>query len=66
VIPFVDVAREHGKGIFILDKTSNPSSGELQDEKLDSGLMVSERMADLIAQWCEGSEGERGYDYNES
>lgn len=29
--PFVDVCREHGKGIFILVKTSNPSSGELQD-----------------------------------
>ena len=29
--PFVEVCKEHGKGIFILVKTSNPSSGELQD-----------------------------------
>ena len=50
VRPFVDVAKKYGKGIFVLDKTSNSSSGELQDETLESGLMVSERMADLIAE----------------
>ena len=32
--PFVDVCREYGKGIFILVKTSNPSSGELQDRSV--------------------------------
>ncbi len=31
VRPFVDVARRHDKGVFVLVKTSNPSSGELQD-----------------------------------
>lgn len=33
--PFVDVCKEHGKGIFILAKTSNPSSGDLQDRLIE-------------------------------
>lgn len=33
--PFVDVSKEHGKGIFVLVKTSNPSSGEFQDRLVD-------------------------------
>ena len=33
--PFVEVSREFGKGIFILVKTSNPSSGELQDRLIE-------------------------------
>ena len=34
VKPFVDVCKEYDKGIFVLVKTSNPSSGEFQDQKL--------------------------------
>ncbi|GEM_PF-4391 len=33
--PFVNVCRTYGKGVFILDKTSNPSSGELQDRLVE-------------------------------
>ena len=62
VAPFVEDVKAYQKGIFVLDKTSNPSSGELQDLVLEeSKLMVSERMAQMIDKWGEGTEGERGY-----
>ena len=35
VKPFIDVCREEKKGIFVLVKTSNPSSGEFQDRLID-------------------------------
>ncbi len=35
LLPFVDVCKNHGKGIFILTKTSNPSAGELQDRLIN-------------------------------
>ena len=46
VKPFV----RDGTGIFVLVKTSNPSSGELQDQRTDSGP-VMEIMANLVAGW---------------
>jgi orotidine-5'-phosphate decarboxylase len=62
VAPFVEDVKAYQKGIFILDKTSNPSSGDLQDLVLkESDLKVSEKMAQLIDKWGEGTEGERGY-----
>ena len=45
---------ETGKMIFVLAKTSNPSSGELQDRKLDDGTTVYETMARLTAKWSSG------------
>lgn len=35
VKPFIDVCKQENKGLFILVKTSNPSSGEFQDQKID-------------------------------
>lgn len=59
--PFVDKAHEHGTGLFVLVKTSNPGSGQLQDLKLESGLTVYQHMADLVAQWGQDLVGESGY-----
>ncbi|MCD6523338.1 MAG: orotidine-5'-phosphate decarboxylase [Candidatus Diapherotrites archaeon] len=59
--PFVDNIKEHGRGCFILVKTSNKSSGELQDLKLQDGNTVYEKMAQLVNQWGEGTEGTLGY-----
>ena len=59
--PFVRMAYEHGTGLFVLVKTSNPGSGQLQDLKLDSGLMVYQHMADLVAGWGQELIGESGY-----
>lgn len=58
--PFVTSCKEYNKGIFILSKTSNPSSVDIQDEKID-GKPVYERVGELINLWGEGTEGELGY-----
>jgi len=55
--PFMDVAAQHGKGVFVLVKTSNPSSGELQDLEVE-GEPIFERMARLVDGWdCEAVVG---------
>ncbi len=59
--PFFRRVREDGKGVFILVKTSNPSSAELQDQVLGSGKTVFEHVADAVNAWGEGTEGARGY-----
>ncbi len=48
--PFVDVCREEKKGIFILVKTSNPSSGEFQDRIID-GRPLYEWVGEKVAEW---------------
>ncbi|MBQ3378580.1 MAG: orotidine-5'-phosphate decarboxylase [Clostridia bacterium] len=60
ITPFVEACREHKKSIFVLVKTSNPSSGELQDKKI-GGDAVYEVMADMVNGWGEGLIGESGY-----
>ena len=45
VKPFIEDCKKYNKGLFILVKTSNPSSGELQDVKLESGEEVYTRVA---------------------
>ena len=61
ITPFLELCKKYGKGIFILVKTSNPSSGELQDLRLDSGERIYERMADMVSCWSEGFFGDSGY-----
>ncbi len=51
--PFIKVCREEKKGIFVLVKTSNPSSGEVQDRMVD-GRPLYEIMGEQVARW--GSE----------
>lgn len=48
-------------GIFVLVKTSNPSSGEFQDMKFGSGASLSQTMAAAVRQWNEPTIGESGY-----
>lgn len=50
VKPFVDVCREEDRGIFVLVKTSNPSSGEFQDQLVD-GRPVYELVAEKVVEW---------------
>ena len=52
VIPFIDVCKEENKGLFILVKTSNPSSGEFQDQLVD-GKPLYELVGEKVAQWGE-------------
>ena len=53
VKPFLDVAKENDKAIFVLVKTSNPSSCEFQDLKLENGKKVYEVVADKVKEWGE-------------
>lgn len=50
VKPFVDVCCQEDKGIFVLVKTSNPSSGEFQDRLID-GRPLYELVADKVVEW---------------
>ena len=52
VKPFIDVCKEEKKGLFILVKTSNPSSGEFQDRQID-GRPLYELVGEKVAQWGE-------------
>ncbi|MDR1563828.1 MAG: orotidine-5'-phosphate decarboxylase [Oscillospiraceae bacterium] len=58
--PLLDICKGKDKGIFVLVKTSNPSSGELQD-KLIEGKSVYEIMGEHCKQWGEDSIGKHGY-----
>lgn len=58
--PLIKVCQNHGKGIFVLVKTSNPSSGELQDIKINDQT-VYETMASLCDKWGEALPGKHGY-----
>ena len=59
--PFIEDCKKYNKGIFILVKTSNPSSGELQDKKIVDGQEVYKEVAKLVEQWGEELRGENGY-----
>ncbi|MBE5781358.1 MAG: orotidine-5'-phosphate decarboxylase [Clostridiales bacterium] len=62
VLPFVDVCKAYDKGIFVLVKTSNPGSGELQDKHLEEHeATVYEVMGDMVKQWGSDTVGETGY-----
>lgn len=61
VLPFIDVCKEEKKGLFILVKTSNPSSGEFQDQKID-GTPLYELVGRKVAEWGEMCMGEN-YSY---
>ena len=50
VKPFMDICKEEKKGIFVLVKTSNPSSGEFQDRVID-GRPLYELVGEKVAQW---------------
>ena len=62
VKPFLKVCKEEKKGIFVLVKTSNPSSGELQDRLVD-GKPVYELVGEQVAAWGEECMGGGAYSY---
>jgi len=61
VKPVLNVCKEFDKGMFILVKTSNPSSGELQDRILDDGKTVYRTMGDMCENWGSEIMGQYGY-----
>jgi len=63
VQPFLDIARDEGKGIFVLVRTSNPSAATIQDVATQDGRKLHELIAAQVAQWAaeSGTVGEKGY-----
>ena len=61
VKPFIDVCKEEKKGIFVLVKTSNPSSGEFQDRMIE-GRPLYEWVGEKVAAWGEECMGDE-YSY---
>ncbi len=61
ITPFIDNCKKYGKGIFVLVKTSNSSSGEIQDVITSSGATVSESIAEYVCRAAESCIGEYGY-----
>ncbi|MCI6497734.1 orotidine-5'-phosphate decarboxylase [Lachnospiraceae bacterium HCP1S3_C3] len=59
--PFIDVCKEEKKGLFILVKTSNKSSGEFQDKLID-GRPLYEIVGEHVAKWGEEHMGDK-YSY---
>ena len=60
VAPFVATAASHGKGVFVLVRTSNASARDFQDLVAD-GKPVYRHVADALAGWAEPHRGESGY-----
>ena len=58
--PYIGNCNEYDKGLFVLVKTSNPNSGEIQDLVVE-GEKIYERVGKLVAGWGEKSMGEIGY-----
>ena len=61
VQPFINDCKKYNKGIFVLVKTSNPSSGELQDKQIEGGEKIYIEVAKLVEQWGKDLIGENGY-----
>lgn len=61
--PLLETCRARDKGIFVLVKTSNPSSGELQDRVCD-GRPVYELMGSMCEEWGKGCPGNTEYGYS--
>ena len=59
--PLLEVCGQEDKGIFVLVKTSNPSSGELQDKPLANGNTVYRAMGAMCEGWGEKLPGKYGY-----
>ena len=59
--PFLDVCRREDKGIFVLVKTSNPSSGEFQDQLLPDGRPLYEHVGEKVSDWGKDLIGEAGF-----
>lgn len=59
--PFVACAAKNGRGLFVLVKTSNKGSADFQDQKLETGERVYERVARLVHELGANHVGACGY-----
>lgn len=62
VKPFLKTCEKYGKGIFVLVRTSNPSSGDVQGRMVvDEKMSVAELMAHFVESWGSDLVGTSGY-----
>ena len=61
IAPLLPVCKARDRSIFVLVKTSNPSSGELQDRKLEDGQTLYAAVGALCETWGEDTRGADGY-----
>ena len=63
ITPFLEVLKEREKGIFVLVKTSNPGSADIQDLPVSADIPLYEHVAALVSEWgkAEGMMGALGY-----
>lgn len=59
--PYMNNCKNYDKGLFVLVKTSNPNSGEIQDILVGGGETLYEYMGKIVAKWGEAVMGEEGY-----
>jgi orotidine-5'-phosphate decarboxylase len=62
LVPFVDACKKHGKGLFVVLKTSNPGSKDFEDQSLEStGRPLYEKIAGVLNELGADLVGETGY-----
>lgn len=61
VQPFLDFAKKNDKGVFVLTKTSNPSSDEIQNLVTEDGETVYQKVGHLVDKWGKSVSGESKY-----
>jgi orotidine-5'-phosphate decarboxylase len=63
ILPFADTANEHGKGIFVWVRASNPTAAKIQDFADKNGVMMYEKLAEIVGQIAGQKQrlGENGY-----
>lgn len=63
VRPFIEIAQQEGKGIFVLVQTSNESAIAVQGLDVGDGMTLCQKVAQLVESWSTGDDliGERGY-----
>lgn len=64
VKPFLDTAKENGKGVFVVVKTANPSAYELQEVILRDNVYYYEKVAEQVKIWGEYTNPDGDEDYN--
>ncbi len=62
ITPFIDIASQFGKGLFVLVKTSNPGSDMIQNQVCD-GMRISHQLAQWLQTHALRSKGQRGYSH---
>ncbi|TYQ13304.1 UNVERIFIED_CONTAM: orotidine-5'-phosphate decarboxylase [Acetivibrio alkalicellulosi] len=59
--PFIEDCKKYNKGIFVLVKTSNNSSGQIQDMVTQGGKSIYEIVAEYVEDWGQSLKGKYGY-----